>query len=341
MCSRFRCGGCRCPVRCHTSRRLPRGGGLARGFRRLPVLRRPGRSAVGVNRRAGQRHRQRDARENPTYTHRVTSRRLVATPVPAKLQANMARMNDLARIGPNRYRAGLTLFAERCLMHVFTKRIETWSESVLQLGQGTLYPALYRLERQRLIRSEWKVTENKRRAREPDVLRAHPLGSDAAGQQRGRSGPRDGTGGAGRHPDPRRGRRSHDRPPAGDLRAGWRVRARRPRSGCDWRLRRDGLLGEGANAGNRRPHGARRVGRLDLSHGHRSSVAAGGARHRDGCSPPRGSRLLEPLLFDVQPFDPSTFALTALALLVITAVDAYIPARRGMRMAPIDALRVN
>ena len=33
-----------------------------------------------------------------------------------------------------------------------TERIEQWSESVLQLGQGTLYPALYRLERQGLIR---------------------------------------------------------------------------------------------------------------------------------------------------------------------------------------------
>ena len=39
-----------------------------------------------------------------------------------------------------------------------TERIEQWSESVLQLGQGSLYPALYRLERQGLIRSEWKVT---------------------------------------------------------------------------------------------------------------------------------------------------------------------------------------
>jgi transcriptional regulator len=46
-----------------------------------------------------------------------------------------------------------------------TERIEQWSERVLQLGQGTLYPALYRLERQDLIRSEWKVTENSRRAR--------------------------------------------------------------------------------------------------------------------------------------------------------------------------------
>jgi transcriptional regulator len=46
-----------------------------------------------------------------------------------------------------------------------TERIEQWSERVLQLGQETLYPALYRLERQGLIRSEWPVTENNRRAR--------------------------------------------------------------------------------------------------------------------------------------------------------------------------------
>lgn len=45
------------------------------------------------------------------------------------------------------------------------ERIEQWSENVLQLGQGTLYPALYRLERQGLIQSDWKVTENNRRAR--------------------------------------------------------------------------------------------------------------------------------------------------------------------------------
>ena len=46
-----------------------------------------------------------------------------------------------------------------------TERLEQWSEHVLQLGQGTLYPALYRLERQGLIKSSWKVTENNRRAR--------------------------------------------------------------------------------------------------------------------------------------------------------------------------------
>ena len=46
-----------------------------------------------------------------------------------------------------------------------TERIEQWSEHVLQLGQGTLYPALYRLEQQDFIRAEWRITDNNRRAR--------------------------------------------------------------------------------------------------------------------------------------------------------------------------------
>ena len=46
-----------------------------------------------------------------------------------------------------------------------TERIEHGSRQVLQLNQGSLYPALYRLERQGLVRSSWKITENNRRAR--------------------------------------------------------------------------------------------------------------------------------------------------------------------------------
>lgn len=46
-----------------------------------------------------------------------------------------------------------------------TERLERWSEHMLTLGQGTLYPALYRLERRGLIQSTWKTTENNRRAR--------------------------------------------------------------------------------------------------------------------------------------------------------------------------------
>ena len=46
-----------------------------------------------------------------------------------------------------------------------TERIEQWSQKVLQVNQGSLYPALYRLQRQGWINSSWKVTENNRRAR--------------------------------------------------------------------------------------------------------------------------------------------------------------------------------
>lgn len=46
-----------------------------------------------------------------------------------------------------------------------TERLAQGSKDVLQIGQGSLYPALYRLERQELVTSEWRVTENNRRAR--------------------------------------------------------------------------------------------------------------------------------------------------------------------------------
>jgi putative ABC transport system permease protein len=53
------------------------------------------------------------------------------------------------------------------------------------------------------------------------------------------------------------------------------------------------------------------------------------------------TRLLVGLLFEVEPLDPTTFAATSLALLTIATVAAYIPARRSMRMAPVDALRTD
>ena|ERR1700683_1855569 len=45
------------------------------------------------------------------------------------------------------------------------QRIQQVSEDVLQLNQGTLYPALLRLEQKGWVRSDWRVTEHKRRAR--------------------------------------------------------------------------------------------------------------------------------------------------------------------------------
>jgi putative ABC transport system permease protein len=53
------------------------------------------------------------------------------------------------------------------------------------------------------------------------------------------------------------------------------------------------------------------------------------------------TRLLERLLYEVEPFDPWTFAVTALLLFLVAAVASYVPARRGMQMAPVDALRTN
>jgi len=53
------------------------------------------------------------------------------------------------------------------------------------------------------------------------------------------------------------------------------------------------------------------------------------------------TRLLERLLFEVEPLDPWTFAVTAVMLLAVATVASYVPARRGMRMAPVDALRTN
>jgi PadR family transcriptional regulator PadR len=44
-------------------------------------------------------------------------------------------------------------------------RIQQISQERLQIQQGSLYPALYRLEHQGLIASEWGESENKRKAK--------------------------------------------------------------------------------------------------------------------------------------------------------------------------------
>ena len=45
------------------------------------------------------------------------------------------------------------------------QRIEQMSGEVFAIQQGTLYPALQRLKRKGWVRSDWRVTENNRRAR--------------------------------------------------------------------------------------------------------------------------------------------------------------------------------
>ena len=44
-------------------------------------------------------------------------------------------------------------------------RIHQLSDDVLKVEEGSLYPALYRMEEQGLIDSEWSMTENNRKAK--------------------------------------------------------------------------------------------------------------------------------------------------------------------------------
>lgn len=46
-----------------------------------------------------------------------------------------------------------------------SKRIRQVSSGVLEVNQGSLYPALYRLEDQGLIEAEWGISEEGRRAK--------------------------------------------------------------------------------------------------------------------------------------------------------------------------------
>jgi PadR family transcriptional regulator len=70
--------------------------------------------------------------------------------------------------------------------YAIAKRLEQVSEEALQLNQGTLYPALVRLEQQGVIAGEWRVTENGRRAKYYDLTRAgrKELAAKLAGWER-------------------------------------------------------------------------------------------------------------------------------------------------------------
>lgn len=46
-----------------------------------------------------------------------------------------------------------------------SQRIQEHSRGVLDVNQGSLYPALQRLEQRDLIESDWQTTENNRRAK--------------------------------------------------------------------------------------------------------------------------------------------------------------------------------
>ena len=53
-----------------------------------------------------------------------------------------------------------------------SERINQVSRATLQIPQGSLYPALHRLERRGWIRAEWGASDNNRRAKFYELTRA-------------------------------------------------------------------------------------------------------------------------------------------------------------------------
>ena len=53
------------------------------------------------------------------------------------------------------------------------------------------------------------------------------------------------------------------------------------------------------------------------------------------------TRLLGTMLFQVQPYDPLTYAAGVVVLSVVTFVACYIPASRAAGIDPLEALRVD
>ena len=58
-------------------------------------------------------------------------------------------------------------------------RIHQLSDEVLRIEEGSLYPALYRMEEQGLIESEWRVTDNNRKAKFYRLTRKGRTAADA------------------------------------------------------------------------------------------------------------------------------------------------------------------
>ena len=67
-----------------------------------------------------------------------------------------------------------------------SQRIQQLSHDALQVGQGSLYPALYRLEKKGLVRSDWRTTENNREAKYYQLSAAgrRALGDEVASWRR-------------------------------------------------------------------------------------------------------------------------------------------------------------
>src|SRR5215510_8474143 len=84
----------------------------------------------------------------------------------------------MAQSRPNLLQGTLSLLILRSLssgpLHGYeiTQRIQKSSEDVLKVEEGSLYPALYRMEEQGWIEAEWGASENNRRAKYYKLTRA-------------------------------------------------------------------------------------------------------------------------------------------------------------------------
>lgn len=84
----------------------------------------------------------------------------------------MVPSTSMGKIKKDRLLGKLDLLVLRILacgdsMHGYAiaERIELLSENVFQVGEGSLYPALHRMDEAGWIRSEWAPSDNNRRAR--------------------------------------------------------------------------------------------------------------------------------------------------------------------------------
>lgn len=70
--------------------------------------------------------------------------------------------------------------------YAMVQRIQQMSRDALQIRQGSLYPALYRLEKQGWLASEWKTTDGGREAKYYRLTRAgaRRLDAETAGWKR-------------------------------------------------------------------------------------------------------------------------------------------------------------
>lgn len=68
----------------------------------------------------------------------------------------------------------LTVLGRRGPLHGYgiANAIEELSDEALRIDEGSLYPALHRMEESGWITADWTVTENKRRARIYQLTRA-------------------------------------------------------------------------------------------------------------------------------------------------------------------------